>query len=179
MASLTERMVGAAKLDAATYEEVEADTTATSQAMLVVVLANIAAGFGAFRELGFGGLLVTTLVALISWYVWAFVTYFVGTRFLPGPRTQADLGQLLRPLGFSAAPGLIRVLGIIPGLTAVVTFIAAVWMLVAMVIAVRQGLDYEGTGRAVGVCLIGLACYVIVGVVLATILGVTAGMVGR
>jgi Zn-dependent protease len=179
MASLTERMVGAAKLDAATYEEVEADTTATSQAMLVVVLANIAAGFGAFRELGFGGLLVTTLVALISWYVWAFVTYFVGTRFLPGPRTQADLGQLLRPLGFSAAPGLIRVLGIIPGLTAVVTFIAAVWMLVAMVVAVRQGLDYEGTGRAVGVCLIGLACYVIVGVVLATILGVTAGMVGR
>src|SRR5262249_38042276 len=35
MASLTERMVGAAKLDPATYEEVEADTTATTQAMLV------------------------------------------------------------------------------------------------------------------------------------------------
>jgi hypothetical protein len=168
MASLTERMVGAAKLDAATYEEVEADATATSQAMLVVVLANLAAGVGAYRELGFGGLLVTTLVALIGWYVWAFVTYFVGTRFLPGPRTQADIGQLLRPIGFSAAPGLIRVLGIIPGLTALISFIAAVWMLVAMVIAVRQGLDYEGTGRAVGVCLIGFACYVVV----------TAGMVG-
>jgi hypothetical protein len=178
MASLTERMVGAAKLDAATYEEVEADATATSQAMLVVVLANLAAGVGAYRELGFGGLLVTTLVALIGWYVWAFVTYFVGTRFLPGPRTQADIGQLLRPIGFSAAPGLIRVLGIIPGLTALISFIAAVWMLVAMVIAVRQGLDYEGTGRAVGVCLIGFACYVVVALVLGTILGVTAGMVG-
>jgi hypothetical protein len=122
--------------------------------------------------------LVTTLVALIGWYVWAFVTYFVGTRFLPGPRTQADIGQLLRPIGFSAAPGLIRVLGIIPGLTALISFIAAVWMLVAMVIAVRQGLDYEGTGRAVGVCLIGFACYVVVALVLGTILGVTAGMVG-
>jgi hypothetical protein len=179
MASLTERMVGAAKLDAATYEEVEADTTATSQAMLVVVLANLAAGFGAFREVGFGGLLVTTLVALVGWYVWAFVTYFVGTRFLPGPRTQADVGQLLRPLGFSAAPGLIRVLGIIPGLATVISLIAAVWMLVAMVIAVRQGLDYEGTGRAVGVCLIGFACYIVVALVLGTLLGVTAGIIGR
>jgi hypothetical protein len=179
MASLTERMVGAAKLDAATYEEVEADTTATSQAMLVVVLANLAAGFGAFREVGFGGLLVTTLVALVGWYVWAFVTYFVGTRFLPGPRTQADVGQLLRPLGFSAAPGLIRVLGIIPGLATVISLIAAVWMLVAMVIAVRQGLDYEGTGRAVGVCLIGFACYIVVALVLGTLLGVTAGIIGH
>jgi hypothetical protein len=178
MASLTERMVGAAKLDAATYEEVEADTTATSQAMLVVVLSNLAAGFGAFRELGFGGLLMTTLIALIGWYVWAFVTYFVGTRFLPGPRTQADIGQLLRPLGFSAAPGVIRVLGVIPGLAGAIAFIAAVWMLVAMVIAVRQGLDYESTGRAVGVCLIGFASYVVVGLVLGTILGVTAGLVG-
>jgi hypothetical protein len=178
MASLTERMVGAAKLDAATYEEVEADSTATSQAMLVVVLSNLAAGFGAFRELGFGGLLMTTLIALIGWYVWAFVTYFVGTRFLPGPRTQADIGQLLRPLGFSSAPGVIRVLGIIPGIAGAVAFIAAVWMLVAMVIAVRQGLDYESTGRAVGVCLIGFACYIVVGLVLGTILGVTAGLVG-
>ena len=178
MASLTERMMGAAKLDAATYEEVEADTTATSQAMLVVVLSNLAAGFGAFRELGIAGLLITTLVTLIGWYVWAFVTYFVGTRFLPGPRTQADVGQLLRPLGFSAAPGLIRVLGVIPGVGGVISFIAAVWMLVAMVVAVRQGLDYEGTGRAVAVCLIGFACYIVVAFVLAAILGVTAGLVG-
>jgi hypothetical protein len=124
-------------------------------------------------------LLVTTLISLIGWYVWAFVTYFVGTRFLPGPRTQADLGQLLRPLGFSAAPGLIRILGVVPGLNAVVSFIAALWMLVAMVVAVRQGLDYEGTGRAVAVCLIGFACYIVVALLLATILGVTAGVIGR
>ena len=179
MATLTERMLGAAKLDAATYEEVEADTTATPQAMLVVVLANLAAGVGALREVGLGGLLVTTLVALIGWYVWAFVTYFVGTRFLPGPKTQADLGQLLRTLGFSAAPGLIRVLGIVPGLHWLVSAVAALWMLVAMVVAVRQALDYEGTGRAVAVCAIGFAFYIVVAVVLGTLLGVTAGIVGR
>jgi hypothetical protein len=179
MASLTERMLGAAKLDAATYEEVENDATATPQALLVVVLANLAAGVGALRDVGFGGLMVTTLVALISWYAWAFVTYFVGTRFLPGPRTQADLGQLLRTLGFSAAPGLIRVLGIVPGLNWLVSLVAALWMLVAMVVGVRQALDYEGTGRAVAVVVIGFVVYIVVALVLGTLLGVSAAIVGR
>ena len=178
MASLVERMVGAAKLDPATYEEVEADATATPQAMLVVVLANLAAGVGALRLVGIGGLLVATLVSLIGWYVWAFVTYFVGTRFLPGPKTEADMGQLLRTLGFSASPGLIRVVGIVPGLNAIASFVAAVWMLIAMVIAVRQALDYDTTGRAVLVCLIGFAFYIVVGVVLGTFLGVTAAIIG-
>jgi hypothetical protein len=172
-------MVGAAKLDPATYEEVEADQTATPQAMLVVVLANLAAGVGALRLVGFGGLLVATLISLVGWYVWAFVTYFVGTRFLPGPKTEADMGQLLRTLGFSASPGLIRVLGIIPAIAPLVSLLAAVWMLVAMVVAVRQALDYENTGRAVAVCLIGFACYIVVGVVLGTFLGVTSAILGH
>jgi len=179
MASLVERMVGAAKLDPATYEEVEADQTATPQAMLVVVIANLAAGVGALRLVGIGGLLMATLISLIGWYVWAFVTYFVGTRFLAGPKTEADVGQLLRTIGFSASPGLIRVLGIIPGLNAIVSFIAAIWMLVAMVIAVRQALDYDTTGRAIAVCLIGFVFYIVVGVVLATFLGVTAAIIGQ
>ncbi|HWC05232.1 MAG TPA: YIP1 family protein [Methylomirabilota bacterium] len=176
MASLTERMLGAAKLDAATYEEVERDAAATPQALLVVVLANLAAGFGALRELGIGGLVGTTLVSLVGWAVWAFVTYFVGTRMLPGPRTQADVGQLLRTIGFSATPGLIRVLGIVPGLNWLVSFVASLWMLVAMVVAVRQALDYETTGRAVAVCAIGFVINIVVLVVLAKLLGVTAGV---
>jgi hypothetical protein len=179
MASLTERMLGAAKLDAATYEEVEADSTATGQALLVVVLANLAAGVAALRDVGVGGLVLITVVSLAGWYAWAFVIYFVGTRFLPGPRTQADLGQLLRTLGFAAAPGLIRVLGIVPGLNWLVSLVAALWMLAAMVVAVRQALDYEGTGRAVAVCLIGFAVYIVVAIVLGTFLGVTATVLGR
>jgi hypothetical protein len=178
MASLTERMLGAAKLDASTYEEIESDATATPQAMLVVVVANLAAGVGMLRVVGFGGLLVATLISLIGWYVWAFVTYFVGTRFLPGPKTQADVGQLLRTIGFSATPGLIRVLGIIPGLDQLISIVASLWMLVAMVVAVRQALDYESTGRAVAVCAIGLVFNLVVLVVLAKVLGVHVGVTG-
>jgi hypothetical protein len=176
MASLTERMLGAAKLDSATYEEVESDATATPQAMLVVVLANLAAGIGVARELGFGGLVVATLISLVGWLVWAFVAYFVGTRLLPGARTQADIGQLLRTIGFSATPGLIRVLGIFPGLDWLVSLVAALWMVAAMVVAVRQALDYDTTGRAVAVCAIGFAINVVVLIVLAKIMGVSAGI---
>jgi hypothetical protein len=176
MASLTERMLGAAKLDSATYEEVESDATATPQAMLVVVLANLAAGIGVARELGFGGLVVATLISLVGWLVWAFVAYFVGTRLLPGVRTQADIGQLLRTIGFSATPGLIRVLGIVPGLDWLVSLVAALWMVAAMVVAVRQALDYDTTGRAVAVCAIGFAINVVVLIVLAKIMGVSAGI---
>jgi hypothetical protein len=183
MTSLTERVLGAAKLDARVYEEVEADTRATGQAMLVVVAANLAAGVGVAREMGLAGMVLTTLVALAGWYVWALVTYLVGTRLLPGAETQADLGQLLRTLGFAASPGLIRVLGIVPGLGGVVALLAAVWMLVAMVVAVRQALDYDSTPRAIGVCLIGFVVYAVavflLTVVLATALGVGAAVVGR
>ena len=148
-------MIRAAKLDVKLYEEVEADPTATGQATTVVVLAGVAAGVGNIAQGGLLGLVVGTLAALVGWYVWAFMVYWIGTRILPEPQTHADHGELLRTVGFSSAPGVIRVLGVIPGFTQIVFSVAGIWMLVAMVIAVRQALDYQSTWRAVGVCVIG------------------------
>ena len=171
MASFTNRIIRAAKLDVNVYEEVEADRGALGQAMGVVVLSSIAAGIGSFEGAGVGGIIKGTIAALFAWYVWAYITYFVGTRFLPEPQTQADHGELLRTIGFSSSPGLIRVLGIIPGLAGVVFFVASVWMLIAMVIAVRQALDYQSTLRAVGVCVIGWVVQILILVLLFAILG--------
>jgi hypothetical protein len=178
MASLTERMLGAAKLDAATYEEVETDATATPQAMLVVVLANLAVGVAVVREVGIGGLLVWTLASLISWFVWAFVVYLIGTRLLPGAKTEADVGQLLRTIGFSAAPGVINILGVIPipMLSSILDLIARIWMLLSMIVATRQALDYESTGRAIAVCAIGLALNIVVFFVLVRLFGMPIGV---
>jgi hypothetical protein len=164
-------MIRAAKLDPQLYEEVEADQTAMGQAMGVVVLSALAAGIGNIAHVGLFGIVTGTVGGLVGWYVWAFLTYFIGTRLLPEPQTKADQGELLRTIGFSSAPGLIRVLGIIPGLTAIVFAIAGIWMLVAMVIAVRQALDYTSTWRAVGVCLIG---WVIQALVLWAVLSMVA-----
>jgi hypothetical protein len=171
MTSFKDRIIRAAKLDVNLYEEVEADKGAMGQAMGVVVLSSIAAGVGTIGRGGFGGILVGTIVALIAWYVWAYLTYFIGTKFLPEPQTKADHGELLRTIGFSSSPGLIRVLGVIPGLGAVVFLVASIWMLVAMIIAVRQALDYESTLRAVGVCVIGWIIQTLILLLLFSVLG--------
>ena len=175
MADFKDRIIRAAKLDVNLYEEVEADTTAMGQAMGVVVLSSVAAGIGTIARGGLGGILVGTVAALIGWYLWAYLTYFIGTKWLPEPQTKADLGELLRTIGFSSSPGLIRVLGIIPGLGGIVFFAASIWMLVAMVIAVRQALDYKSTGRAVGVCVIGWVIQILIFMLLFSFLGAAAG----
>jgi hypothetical protein len=151
-----QRLWRAAKLDVGLYEEVEAEKSAIGQAVGVVALSSLAAGIGTIGQFGGTGHVVGGMFwALVTWFVWAALTYWIGAHLLPEPQTKADLGELLRTTGFSSAPGLIRVFGIIPGLTGIVFFAAAVWMLVAMVIAVRQALDYRSTWRAIGVCLIG------------------------
>jgi hypothetical protein len=155
MSSFTNRMIRAAKLDVNLYEEVEADKQAIGQAMGVVVLASLAAGVGSVGASGIGGLFIGTIGALIGWFLWAFITYFVGTKILPEPQTEADYGELLRTIGFSSSPGLLRILGVIPLLGPIIFIGCGIWMLVAMIIAVRQALDYKSTLRAIGVCVIG------------------------
>ena len=169
----TDRIIRAAKFDVNLYEEVEANKDAMPQAMGVVVLSSLASGVGSIGTLGLGGILFGTLAALVGWYVWAWLTYFIGTRFLAEPQTEADLGQLLRTTGFSSSPGLIRVFGIIPGLGTVVFAVASIWMLIAMVIAVRQALDYTSTFRAVGVCVIGWVIQTVILLLLFSLLGGT------
>jgi hypothetical protein len=171
MASFKDRIFRAAKLDVSLYEEVEADKGALGQSMGVVVLSSVAAGLASISRAGFGGILVGTITALIGWYVWAYVTYFIGTKLLAEPQTKADPGELLRTIGFSSSPGLIRVLGIIPGLRWIVFLIGGMWMLVAMVIAVRQALDYQSTARALGVCIIGWIIQAVILMLLFAIFG--------
>ena len=162
MASFTNRIIRAAKLDVNLYEEVEADKGAMGQAMAVVVLSSVAAGIGTIGTTGMMGLILGTVVALAGWFIWAFLTYYIGTRLLAEPQTESDYGELLRTIGFSSSPGLLRVLGIIPILGNILNFVIGIWMLVAMIIAVRQALDYKSTWRAVAVCLIGWVVQIIV-----------------
>jgi hypothetical protein len=155
MASMVDRMMRAARLDAGVYEEVESDPTAMGQATMTVVLASVAGGIGTYSETGFAGLIGGTIGSLIGWYVWAFLTYYIGTRWLPEPTTQADTGQMLRVLGFASSPGVLRAAGFLPVIGTLALIVAPIWMLVATVVAVRQALDYTSTGRAIGVCIVG------------------------
>jgi hypothetical protein len=151
-----QRLIGAAALDAAIYEEVEADRTATGQAMAIVILSSLSAGIGAR---GFGSSVTSIaffgVVALMSWATWALVMFEIGSRIMPDPQTQTSPGELLRTLGFAATPGLASLLGAVPGVTTRVFVLVWIWMLLAMVVAVRQALDYRSTAKAVAVCVLG------------------------
>ena len=155
------RMIGAAMLNAATFEEVEADGSATKQAMLVVVIVALATGVGAIGTGGVTGLVFGIIIGLAGWAAWAGITYFIGTTFLRGPDTQADWGQLARTLGFAQSAGVLKVFAFIPVLGPIVLFAASILQLAAMVVAIRQALDYTSTWRAVGVALVGFIPYII------------------
>lgn len=160
--SIMDRMKGAAMLDVPTYEEVEADNTATGQAAAVVAMAAIAAAIGAIGT-GGRGIIGGLIAALIGWLVWAGVTYLIGDKLLGGTATW---GELLRTLGFAHAPGLLMILAIIPGLGWLVAAVVGIWMLVAGVIAIRQALDFS-TGKAIGTALLGWLGLVILRVIAA------------
>jgi Yip1 domain len=164
MATFVHRVFGAMVLDAATFEEVEADHAATPQALVVVLVSSLAAGLGAGGLYGLrpATMVLISAIALASWVAWAMLTLQIGTRVLPGPQTEADMGQLLRTIGFAAAPGWFQVFAIISQVSTLVFVATALWMLAAMVVAVRQALDYGSTARAIGVCFIGWALVVVV-----------------
>ncbi len=156
--SFINRIFRAAKLDVSLYEEVETDKTAMRQAMLVVILSGLAYGVGSFSRGGTLGVVLGAFMGLVGWYIWAFTIFFIGTKLLPEPQTRSNVEKLLRIIGFASAPGLIRIFGIIFGIIPVIQItvfsIAAVWMFVAMVTAVKEALDYKTIWRAVIVCVI-------------------------
>lgn len=166
MSSFIDRMIGAAKLNPASYEEVEHDSSATGQAAGVVVLVAIASGIGALGAVSFGGFILSIIATLIGWVIWAAVAWLVGTKLLPEPQTEADIGQLLRTMGFAATPGLLAIFVFIPGIGPIIAIIASIWMLIATVVAIRQALDYSNTWRAIGVVVIGWIIFLLINMLL-------------
>lgn len=165
--SLLERMRGAAMLDINTYEEVEADTTATGQAALVVGIVAVATAIGQLRG-GAPGVVAGLLSAYVGWAVWSGVTYLIGS-WLGGTATW---GEMLRTIGFAQTPGVLRVFGVIPVLGVLVQLVVFVWMLIAGIIAIRQALDF-GTGKAIITAVIGLILYIVAAAALLAISGVS------
>ena len=147
------RVFRAIKIDPELYEEVEHDKSATLQAAAVVVLSSLAAGVGAIH-LGASNFILGPIISLASWYFWAFLIFIVGTKLFHDKQTKSDHGELLRTIGFSSAPGLIRIFGFTPELMTVTFVGSSFWMLACMVVAVRQALDYRSLWKAFGVVVL-------------------------
>jgi hypothetical protein len=149
------------KLQASTFEEIEHDVSAISQAAAVVAAVAVSRAIGLIY-FGIRFFLMTLVMAFIGWVVGSAVLWIVGTRLLPGKTTEADLPQMMRVVGFAQAPGIFAILAIIPFLGVLIGLVIAIWTLVALVIAVKQALDYDDVFKAIIVCLIAWAAMILV-----------------
>jgi len=156
MSRFLNRFFRAAKLDASLYQEIIEDGGAMNQALIVVLIYSMASAYGTFGRTGVTAINIGMITTLLGWYVWAFSTYIIGARILPETQTKPDRKALMRALGFASAPGVLRVLGFVQGLGLTILLIAAIWMVAAATVGVKQALSYESTSRAMGVCIIGL-----------------------
>ncbi len=180
--SLVQRMIGAAKLNIHTFEEVEADPKATTQALTVVIIVSLASAIGfvlataLFGVADAGAVARSVIFGIISgvgvWAVWALVTYILGTTLFKTPDTHANWGQLARTIGFAQSPGVLLALVFVPYIGWLIFWIAKLWQVVAVVIAVRQALDYKDTLRAVGVVVVGFIIVTVLQAILSKLLGV-------
>ena len=146
------RVYRSIKIDPDVYDEVQKDKNATLSAGIVVVISSLAAGVAA-KQLGASSFIFAPILSLVSWSVWAYIVYFVGVKLFPDVKTKTTHAALLRAIGFSSAPGIIRVFGFTPELMTVTFIGSALWMLACMVVAVRQTLNFKSLWKALGVVI--------------------------
>ena len=155
------RMLRASMLDAHVYEEVESDSSAIVQAVLIVVVVAVARGVATLSVtdnilgIGFG-----IIAGLLSWAVWAFITYMVGTKLLKTGDTESSWGEMARVTGFAQSPGILFLIAVVPVVGTWILPVVSLWQLAAMVVGIRQALDYTSTFRAIGVVLIGFVAVI-------------------
>ena len=163
------RIFRVVKIDPDVFNEIQKDKNATISAAIVVVISSTAAGIGA-ASLGTSNFILAPIFSLISWFVWAYVVYFVGVKLFPDTRTKTTQFALLRAIGFSSAPGIIRIFAFNEGLM-IVTFLGSfIWMLACMVVAVKETLNYKSLWKALGVVIIS---WLMQGFILLAILAIT------
>ena len=147
------RIYRSVKIDPDVFDEVQKDKNATVSAGIVVVLSSLAAGVGA-SHLGSVNFYLAPALSLATWFVWAYIVYFVGVKLFPDLKTKTTQQALLRSIGFSSAPGMIRIFGFNEDLMTVTFIGSAFWMVACMVVAVKQTLNYKSLWKSLGVVIV-------------------------
>ena len=175
---MVNRMIRAAMLDVEFYREAEADTSLTQEALMVVILVALAGSIGSFIggviSRGFGSALLALIVALVmgvvTYYIWAYVAYFVGTQLFGAA---VDPGEMLRVLGYASAPRVLSILSFIPCIGWLIALAGGIWALIAGFIGAREALDLDTTKTLITVA-IGWVIMLIITAAISAVLGVGA-----
>ena len=153
------RFVGTLALNPAAYEDIEADTRSAMQSVIVVLAVTAAAGFAAMGLglVGVTGFVTGAIMMLGGWLLWVSLIATIGTTALAEPQTRSNARELLRTLGYAAAPGVFFAFAAMRAVAPLVIAVVSIWMIAAAVVAVRQALDYRSTGRAIALCALSWA----------------------
>jgi len=178
MDTMINRVVKAAMLDKEFYQKAEADTSLTQEALMVVILVSVAGAVGSFiggligGNIGtaFLGLIVSVVMGVATYYIWAYVTYFVGTQLF---NATADAGELLRVLGYASGPRVLSILSFIPCVGGLAGLAGGIWSLVAGFIGVKEALDLDTTKTLITV-VIGWVIVTVISLVIGAVMGVGA-----
>ena len=164
------RIFRAAKLDKTLYQEAVDDPKYFGHAIITVIAYSSFSGIGSFGLAGGSGINIGMASTLIAWYVWAFTTYFIGSKFFRESDEPVERKAIYRAMGFATAPGLLRIFGLVPGIGSFIVLLVSIWMIVACVIAVQKAFNYTSIWRSISICLIGLIASVFVQIMLMVIL---------
>ena len=168
--SLVDRVLGVIQLKKPVFEEIEHDTNATGQALIIVVAAAIAAAIGGANEAQAGGPIWQALMSILGWIAFSFVAFFVGTTFFRTPQTDVSLGQVLRVVGFAQAPKILSVLGFIPLLGGIIGLVATIWFIVVAVYALAAAFD-TSVDRGALIGIVAVVAWGLVALVVGLIIG--------
>jgi hypothetical protein len=176
MDTLFNRVVRAAMLDVEFFRQAESDTSLNQEALTVVILVSLAGSIGSFIGGLISGsigsavlaLIVALIIGVANYYIWAYVTYLVGTQLF---EAEVDPGEMLRVLGYASGPRVLSILSFIPCIGALISLAGGVWALVAGFIGSREALDLDTTKTLITVA-IGWVIVTVIGIVIFSILGV-------
>jgi hypothetical protein len=168
------------KLDSSVYKEVQSDTGAGWQALIIVVIAALANGIGFGIARGFawiGGwytwiILLLLIGSIMLWFTLSLLIYLLASRVFYRHKDELTYCKLLYIIGFSSAPGLFGIFVCIPFLGGFIWIFVVLWTLISAGFALRQYLG-DGVSRTLAIYLVSWFLCVII---LATFVGLSIGL---
>lgn len=152
MNTFVSRMIRVAKLDASLFEELINDPSTQGQSVWVVAILAMATGYGMFSRAGVTAVNSCLVTTFFAWYFWAFTLYFISTYLFRNTVTKTDRKTVLRVVAFASAPGVLRLLGVIPHTTGILFIVTSVWIIAASAIGIKLAFKIPHTGFAVLLC---------------------------
>ncbi len=91
------------------------------------------------------------LTAILTWFIWAILIYVLGVKIFPDKQTKVSFKKVLTAVGFAHAPGLLRFFAVTPELMIPIIFITQFWIFAALIISIRQILNFKSNLKSFGI----------------------------